>query len=370
MTCLEVQTQLSAFLEESLDPIRMKAVDTHLNSCSACRAELNGLSDCIRQVAELPMLEPPAGFARRVMAHVAEIKVEPSGWQRFKAALRATMPIQAAAVVMVAVLAVLLYQRDNDLNQPVSAPSVETSSALPSRVEQETSSATDTAQSKAPSARADRREARPPLVAEKSAPERVSENRTAAAPSPEPEKPSENRMVARRRPTIQAQEVAAGRSSFRPSADAFRFGPAVGALNQIPYRDTSFAGAERSLSPLSEPSADVEFIVRRRPPERRESQGQNEEASGAEPSGRSETDAAIAYAAAKRAVPAPAAPSSSIVEMRWFGVPADRYEQFRKDLAAEAHIDSERSLSGGDKESLPKSSRDLLIKVIILPSDR
>jgi hypothetical protein len=121
---------------------------------------------------------------------------------------------------------------------------------------------------------------------------------------------------------------------------------------------------------LSEPSADFEFIVRRRPPERRESQEQTEEPGGAAPSARAETDAAIAYAAAKRAVPAPAAPSSSIVEMRWFGVPGDRYEQFRKDLAAEAHIDSERSLSGVDKESLSKSSRDLLIKVIILPSDR
>jgi hypothetical protein len=56
--------------------------------------------------------------------------------------------------------------------------------------------------------------------------------------------------------------------------------------------------------------------------------------------------------------------------MRWFGVPADRYEQFRKDLAAEAHIDAERSMSGADKEFPSNSPRELLIKVIILPSER
>jgi hypothetical protein len=362
MTCVEVHNQLSAFLEKSLDPIRMKAIDTHLNSCPACRAEVNGLSECIRQVAALPMVDPPAGFARRVMAHVSEIEVEPRGWQRLMAALRATMPIQATAAVIVAVLAVFLYQRDPALDQPVPAPSVETPPPLPAPADQQTSSVADTAQPKAPSTRADRREARPASVAEKTAP--VAQDRTAAAAAPEPEKPAENRMVARRRPTIQAQEVATGRSSFRPNADPFRFGPAVGALNQIPFRDASFAGAERSYSPLSEPRADVEFIVRRRAPDHRESEGQKEE-----PTGRSETDAAIAYAASKRAVPAPAAPSSAIVEMRWFGVPADRYEQFRKDLAAEAHIDSERSLSGADRESQPRS-RDLLIKIIILPSDR
>jgi hypothetical protein len=56
--------------------------------------------------------------------------------------------------------------------------------------------------------------------------------------------------------------------------------------------------------------------------------------------------------------------------MRWFAVPADRYEQFRKELAAEAHIDSERSVAGMENEFPSKSSRELLIKIIILPSER
>ena len=379
MICHDVQAQLSAFLEKSLDTIRLKGIETHLNSCPACRAEANALSYCIRQVAELPAVEPPPGFAQRVMAHAREI--EPRGWQRFMAALRATMPIQAAAVIMIAVLAVLLYQKEPTLTQSSPAQLAELPPALPLPIEQTTTSVADTAHLRAPSrpsapeagpetqlapiAEQDAARARP-----EQAPDALSTTDRAAAPAAgaEAERRPENRIAAPRRPTIQAQEVATGLRSFRRRTDAFRFGPATGALNQVPFRNPPFAArAERALSPLSEPQADIELIVRRRPFERRD---QREDAGSVAPPKRSEADAAIASVAARRAVPAPASSTSSIVEMRWFGVPADRYEQFRKDLAAEAHIDAERSMSGADKEFPSNSPRELLIKVIILPSER
>jgi hypothetical protein len=379
MNCPEVQTQLSEFLEKSLDAIRMKSIETHLNSCPVCRNEATGLSDCVRQVAELPIIELPVGFAQRVMAHVREIEVEPRGWQRFIAAFRATVPIQAAAVVMIAVLAVLLYQKETQIRE--SDPGQRTTVPLALPIEQKTNFVIETARSNArspSSAEEIKRETGRPSVAERSpAPARqeqasdsasMKDQATLPLPGTKTAKPSESRIAPSRRPAIQAQEVATGRGSFRPSADAFGFGATIGALSQAPFRNAPFAPAERAFSPLSEPTADIEFIVRRRPFERRDQQ--KEEASSDSPVKRSEADAAIATAVAKRAVPAPAPPASSIVEMRWFAVPADRYEQFRKELAAEAHIDSERSMSGMDKEFSSRSSRELLIKVIILPSER
>ena len=376
MNCQDVQPQLSEFLEKSLDAIRTKSIESHLISCPACRAEANSLFDCIRQVANLPIVEPPAGFARRVMAHVREIEIEPRGWKRFIAGFRVVLPIQAAALVMVAVVAVLLYQKETKISQPDPVQLTSLPPVSPLSAEEKTNTALDSAPSRpstlretrrAPVAEQNRAQARQQQVSDKLS---LKDQAAAPAASANTEKPSEGRIATPRRPTIQAQEVATGGRTFRPRTEVFDFGAAIGALSQTPFRNEPFAVAERASSPLSEPSADIEFIVRRRPFERREQSEEKEESSSDALRKRAEADAVIAAAAARRAVPAPASPPSSIVEMRWFAVPAARFEQFRKDLAAEAHIDSERPTGSTDKESTSPSSRELLIKVIILPSER
>lgn len=379
MNCQEVQPQLSEFLEKSLDAIRTKSIESHLISCPACRAEANSLFDCIRQVANLPIVEPPAGFARGVMAHVREIEIEPRGWKRFIAGFRVVLPIQAAALVMIAVVAVLLYQKETKISQPDPVQLTSLPPVSPLSAEEQTNTALDSAPSRpstpntlretrrAPVAEQNRAQARQQQVSDKLS---LKDQAAAPAASANTEKPSEGRIATPRRPTIQAQEVATGGRTFRPRTEVFDFGAAIGALSQTPFRNAPFAVAERASSPLSEPSADIEFIVRRRPFERREQNEEKEESSSDALRKRAEADAVIAAAAARRAVPAPASPPSSIVEMRWFAVPAARFEQFRKDLAAEAHIDSERPIASTDKESTSPSSRELLIKVIILPSER
>ena len=376
MNCQEVESQLSGYLEKSLDAIRMKSVETHLVSCPFCRAEAHGLSDCIRQIADLPVLEPPAGFAQRVMAYAREIEIEPRRWQGLLTAFRSTVPIQAAAVALVAVLAVLLYQKDprfkdssvTELSAPhaplqaeekTSRGAASTPAADLGRTGTQDDNRTTRARSESipkPIAQAPRQSASGNALTKDEA--TVSQS----IPRAQREKTAEARVDAPRRPPIQAQEVSTGRESSRPAADAL----GIGALSRQLFRDGPAASPERVLSPLSEPSADFEFIVRRRPPR----SDQREGASGDAPHKRAEADAAIAAAAAQQGVPAPASPASSIVEIRWFTVAPHHFEQFRKELAAEAAIDSEKTVAPAEKEFALKSGRELLIKVIILPSER
>ena len=376
MNCQDVQMRLSEFLEKSLDAIRSKSIESHLISCPVCRAEAQSLSNCIRQVANLPIVEPPPGFTSRVMAHVREIEIEPRGWERFFAAFRVTLPIQAAAVLMIAILAVLLYQNEQKITE--TDPAQLTALPLGSSpfAEEETKVVVDTPPSR-PKPTNVRPESRRAPVAEQDRHDQASDTLSVRAQAPAPptestkkEEPLQRRIAAPRRPTIQAQEVATGGRTFRPRPDAFDFGAAIGALSQTPFRNAPFAAPARTSSPLTEPNADIEFIVRRRPFERRDQGEDKEESSSDGRRNPAEADAVIAAAAARRAVPAPASPASSIVEMRWFAVPAAGFEQFRKDLAAEAHIDLERPTGSTDKESTLPSSRELLIKVIILPSER
>ena len=371
MNCQEVQLQVSGYLEKSLDAIRMKSIETHLVSCPSCRAETHGLSDCIRQIADLPLLEPPAGFAQRVMAHAREIEIEPRRWQWLFTAFKLTVPIQAAAVVLVAVLAVLLYQKEPRFKDP-SVTELSASRA-PLQTEQKTSRGAESAAAPAPALTApedNRREIRTRLDSSPPAPRQpTSGNALAkdealvppAIPSAQSEKTSEARVDAPRRAPIQTQEVSTGRESPRSRADAI----GIGGLNRQLFRGGP-SSTERALSPLSEPSADFEFIVRRRPPRF----DQRESASGDALRKRSEADAAIAAAAAQQAVPAPASPASSIVEIRWFTVAPHHLQQFRQELAAEAAIDSEKAAAPAEREFALKSARELLIKVTILPSER
>ncbi len=71
MNCQEAQTQLSEYLESSLDALRMKSIETHLLGCPVCRAEADGLADCIQEIARLPIVDPRSnrvlgrGYSRR-----------------------------------------------------------------------------------------------------------------------------------------------------------------------------------------------------------------------------------------------------------------------------------------------------------------
>ncbi len=384
MNCQEVQLQLSGYLEKSLDAIRTKSVETHLSSCPFCRAEIHGLSDCIRQVAELPMIETPLGFTQRVMAHAREIEIEPSAWQRLLAACKVTIPIQAAAMVLIGVLAVLLYQKDprarnvafTEMNSEMAATPM-----LPSQVEEKTNQRVESNQSLEPEPsrfRDTKRENAVPVapaspsvvqssqqtaesIAIKDAPT-APESPVVAKTEKAPEKPVESRVAAPRRPAIQAQEVSTASDTRRPSGDALGIGAAIGALSRTPFRGAPYS-AERALSPLSEPSPDFEFVVRRRARERID---QAEGTSGTAERKRAEADLPASAPAARGSI----AQANPVVEIRWFTVAPEHYDYFRKDLAAEASIESEKSTAAKERDSAVKSSRELLIKVTILQPER
>src|SRR5437773_5828955 len=122
MNCQEVQERLSEYLEQSLDDASIRTVDIHLSSCRLCRAEADSLVRCIQNIAGLPMVEPPLGFAQRVMSHVREIEARPSVWERLWFPLGIKMPIHATAIVLIGVLAVYLLEKDEPHKNLLTTP--------------------------------------------------------------------------------------------------------------------------------------------------------------------------------------------------------------------------------------------------------
>jgi Predicted integral membrane protein (DUF2275) len=112
MNCEEVQKYLSDFLDKSLDNECTRTIEDHLTACSLCSEELADLAECQRLLSGLPVVEPPLDLTNRVMARVREAKHPPSLWERLFLPLRVKIPLQATAVVLIAVLAGYIYQKE------------------------------------------------------------------------------------------------------------------------------------------------------------------------------------------------------------------------------------------------------------------
>ena len=111
MNCVEARKHFAALLDHSRDE-RLRKVNDHVTACSRCTEELADLAACHRLVAALPPVEAPVGFTARVMAEVRETAHRPSLWERLFSTIP-KLPLQATAVVVIAVLAGFIYQKES-----------------------------------------------------------------------------------------------------------------------------------------------------------------------------------------------------------------------------------------------------------------
>jgi anti-sigma factor RsiW len=110
--CNEAQDRLCEYFDKRLDEQARAGVEDHLFSCANCRTEADRLDRTNRLFAALAQVEPPAGFEARWRARLQEEQSKPGLWQRLSAPFRNHIAVQAAAVVLVAVLAAFLYQEE------------------------------------------------------------------------------------------------------------------------------------------------------------------------------------------------------------------------------------------------------------------
>jgi hypothetical protein len=112
---------------------------------------------------------------------------------------------------------------------------------------------------------------------------------------------------------------------------------------------------EREFTNLGEPVPDYELFVRRHSHDTaREPEGQG--------TGLEAEDSPTVSEATTR----PEALSGSIVDVLWYTIPQDRYDQFKKELSAQATIESENVLGAKDKQSSFRADAPFYVKVIVL----
>jgi anti-sigma factor RsiW len=76
VTCDQIQTKLSAYVDGELDAKPHREIEAHLKQCLACRRELEELAGIDTLLKALPRYSPPADFAKVLVSRV-QVTVSP-----------------------------------------------------------------------------------------------------------------------------------------------------------------------------------------------------------------------------------------------------------------------------------------------------
>ena len=134
MKCGQIQKMLPACLDGILSKTENALVEKHLGACDSCRAAFGEYQHARQLIRNLEAVEPPPGFAQRVMARIEEEEGKKAGiLRKLFYPLHIKVPIQAVAMVAVAVLAIQAYRSVEPQKQ--TAPQTEITAAPASREE-------------------------------------------------------------------------------------------------------------------------------------------------------------------------------------------------------------------------------------------
>ncbi len=111
MECKDIRKGLSAYIEKTVTPKQKAAIDAHLKQCKRCRHYLADLKRTIKYMRQLEEVEPPRWLAQRVMTRVrAEAEAKQRIWQRLFLPVHIKLPLEAIAVIFIAVGVIYIFK--------------------------------------------------------------------------------------------------------------------------------------------------------------------------------------------------------------------------------------------------------------------
>jgi hypothetical protein len=239
MTCHETRDRLSELLDEALLDRERADVEAHLAGCPECRRELERLRATVSLLARVEPVRAPAGFVDRVMA-----AVRPVPWYRRLAAwiflpLSIKLPAEAAAMALIAIMAVYLFQRDPELRQAVRPELQATSPRAEAPAPREEQPASSPVPPSFRASRVERQRASEPAREKVQEAERATRDERGATTQPSPSAVAEDKLaekktegeVGRLQKEGQASQSAAPQSAAAPTPSP---APAPAAPAQAP----------------------------------------------------------------------------------------------------------------------------------------
>jgi putative zinc finger protein len=117
VTCADARALFSALVDDELSAAERAAADAHLSGCAECRRELERFSRTVSMVRALPAERAPVGFVDRVVGAAYPVPWPRRLARRLFVPLRVKVPMELAALFLVATTAVWVFQRTPELQQ-------------------------------------------------------------------------------------------------------------------------------------------------------------------------------------------------------------------------------------------------------------
>ena len=115
----DIRDKLSEYIDGSMTGREKAAIEEHLKTCKTCNDVYRELSKTIEHIKTIEDVEPPAWMTKKIMANVRSSgKEKKSFFYRLFYPLAIKVPVQAVAVIFLAISAYYIYRSI----QPVSVP--------------------------------------------------------------------------------------------------------------------------------------------------------------------------------------------------------------------------------------------------------
>ena len=117
MSCHDARERFSELIDDALDPSTRAAVDAHVSGCPECRRELDRLERTVVLLRAVEPVRAPFGFVDRVVAEAKPVPWYRRVGERLARVRPLGVPIEAVALVLVATLAVFVFEHTPSLQQ-------------------------------------------------------------------------------------------------------------------------------------------------------------------------------------------------------------------------------------------------------------
>ncbi|HON58674.1 MAG TPA: zf-HC2 domain-containing protein [Smithella sp.] len=121
-TCKDIEKLLPLYPNDLRSRGEEEMFSQHLASCSSCAEKLAALEKAKALASGLDEMTPPRWLQQKIMAAVREEAAKKSVWEKLFYPLHIKIPVQIAATLVVAVLAVYVYQAGEDTMKKAAVP--------------------------------------------------------------------------------------------------------------------------------------------------------------------------------------------------------------------------------------------------------
>jgi len=132
MNCSEIQQKLSAFIDGIVSSEEKTFIEDHLKSCSKCSESLEDLRKTVDYVQRLDDIEPPDWLRQKIIAGIRpETELKKGILKKLFYPLHVKLPIEAAAIIFIAITALYIFRTIQPEVKIAKAPSEELTKQIP-----------------------------------------------------------------------------------------------------------------------------------------------------------------------------------------------------------------------------------------------